>query len=295
VSVDFVREELLDAGLHEESVEDLLEHYRKMRSHLSSENHVEAGAHVGDFCESMSNIIRAETGEGVDPHIQAGRFLDNILNGNLPKNGLEDSVYTTIPRAMRVAYDLRNNRDSVHVNLKVEVNHSDTQTAVRLCTWILAELVRVYSDEDHLDDVAEIIEEFAEPMTTEMGLAERVSDRMVVDTESRLEEHFEEVNHLFQILGNGSILIEEEFSDASCQEKILIHLIGRRYAFEGDEVKSPTLPYGYFYSRFDIDKSSIRHHMNGLENDLMVEKENESGEWGIIPAKIGEALNRIEP
>lgn len=265
-----------------------------MRSHLSSENYVEAGAHIGNFCESMANIIRAETGEGVDPHIQAGRFIDNILNGNLPKNGLEDSVYTTIPRAMRVAYDLRNNRDSVHVNLKVEVNHSDTQTAVRLCTWMLAELVRVYSDEDHLDDVAELIEELAEPMTPEMELGDRVSDQMVVDAESRLEEHFEEASQLFRILDNGNILIEDGFRDVSWQDKTLIHLIGRRYAFEGGEVESPALPYGYFYSRFDIDNSAIRHHMNGLQDDSVVKKEEESGEWRIVAAKIGEVLDRIE-
>lgn len=165
MSVEFVRSELLDAGLHEESVDDLIEHYRDMRFHLSNENYVEAGAHVGNFCENLANIIRAETGKGIDPHIGVGNFLDNILNGNLPKNGLDYEVYTTIPRTMRVAYDLRNNRDSVHVNLEVEVNHSDTQTAVRLCTWMLSELVRVYSDADHLDEVAELIEQLAAPMT----------------------------------------------------------------------------------------------------------------------------------
>ncbi len=165
MSMDFVREEFLSAGLHEESVNDLLEHYRDMRFHLSNQNYVEAGAHVGNFCENLANIILEETGEGVNPHISVGTFIDDILNGNLPKNGLDYEVYTTIPRTMRVAYDLRNNRDSVHVNLEVEVNHSDTQTAVRLCTWILAEMTRVYSDEDHLDDVAEIIEELAAPMT----------------------------------------------------------------------------------------------------------------------------------
>ncbi len=165
MSVEFVRSELLSAGLHEESVNDLIEHYRDMRFHLSNENYVEAGAHVGNFCENLANIIRAQTGEGIDPHINVGDFLDDILNGNLPKNGLSYEVYTTIPRTMRVAYDIRNNRDSVHVNLEVEVNHSDTQTAVRLCTWMLSELVRVYSDADHRDDVAQLISQLAAPMT----------------------------------------------------------------------------------------------------------------------------------
>jgi hypothetical protein len=165
MSVEFIRSELLNAGLHEESVNDLIEHYRDMRFHLSNENYVEAGAHVGDFCENIANIILAETGEGIDPHISVGEFLQQILNGNLPQNGLDYEVRTTIPRTMRVAYDLRNNRDSVYVNLEVEVNHSDTQAAVRLCTWMLSELVRVYSDADDRDKIAQLIEQLAAPMT----------------------------------------------------------------------------------------------------------------------------------
>lgn len=186
MSVDFVRNQLLDAGLHEESVNDLINHYQDMRFHLSNENYIEAGAHVGNFCENLANIILAETGEGVDPHIQVGKFIDKILNGHYEKNGLEYEVYTTIPRTMRVAYDLRNNRDSVHVNLEVEVNHSDTQTAVRLCTWMLSELVRIYGDKDHLDEVAELIEGLAAPMTPYID--DYNGKRLVMHRELELEE-----------------------------------------------------------------------------------------------------------
>lgn len=186
MSVGFVRSQLLDAELHEESVDDLIKHYQDMRFHLGNENYIEAGAHVGNFCENLANIILAETGEGVDPHIQAGQFIDKILNGHYDKNGLDYEVYTTIPRTMRVAYDLRNNRDSVHVNLEVEVNRSDTQTAVRLCTWMLSELVRIYGDEDHLDDVAELIEELAAPMTPYIDNYN--GKRLVMHRELELEE-----------------------------------------------------------------------------------------------------------
>lgn len=197
MSVEFVRSELVDAGLHEESVNDLIEHYRDMRFHLSNENYVEAGAHVGNFCENLANIIRAETGEGIDPHIGVGNFLQDILNGNLPKNGLDYEIYTTIPRTMRVAYDLRNNRDSVHVNLEVEVNHSDTQTAVRLCTWMLSELVRVYSDSEHRDEVALLIEQLAAPMTPYVDNYN--GNRIVMTKDLELEEEI--LVHLYA-LGN---------------------------------------------------------------------------------------------
>lgn len=229
MSTHFVQRELVDAGLHEESVEDLLDHYRDMRFHLSNENYVEAGAHVGNFCENLANIIRAETGEGVDPRIGVGSFLDDILNGNLPKNGLDYEVYTTIPRAMRIAYDLRNNRDSVHVNLEVEVNHSDTQTAVRLCTWMLAELVRVYSDEDHLDDVAELIEQLAAPMTPYVDSYN--GKRLVMHRELGLEEellvhlyalgHEVEAEKLIEwIIGSNSHTIKSKLGNMKQARKV---------------------------------------------------------------------------
>lgn len=163
MSIEFVQAELLDAGLHEESVERLLHNFEDMRFHLANENYTEAGAHVGNFCENLANIIIKETGEEVNPHIGVDNFL-NGLNGQF-SDDLDDAVRITIPNAMRIAYDLRNKRDSVHVNLEVPVNHSDTQTAVRLCTWMLSELLRVYGSEDDVDQIASHIEAFAAPNT----------------------------------------------------------------------------------------------------------------------------------
>lgn len=127
-----------------------------------------------------------------------------------------------------------------------------------------------------------------------MGLEDRIEEEMVVDTESRLEEHFEEANQLFRIFQNGSIDIEEDFEDASWRERVLIHLVGRRYAFKGNKVESPGLTYEYFYDRLDVADSTIRDHMNELASDLIVEKDKETDEWQLLPDNLAEALDRIE-
>lgn len=165
MSISLIQEQLLDAGLHEESVERLLEHYQDMRFRLGNREYIDAGAHIGNFCENLTNLILAETNQGAQARPSVGNFIDNILNGNYDTSDLVYEIRVTIPRAMRVAYDLRNNRDSVHINLDVPVNHSDTQTAVRLCTWMLIELLRVYGDENHVDEIADLIEELADPVT----------------------------------------------------------------------------------------------------------------------------------
>ena len=165
MSIQLIKEQLVDAGLHEESTERLLEAYQDMRFYLGSEDYVAAGAYVGNFCENLANIILKEAGEGANPHIQVGNFVDNIQANNYDTGDLDYELCVTIPRVMRVAYDLRNNRVSVHVNLEVPVNHTDTQTAVRLCTWMLTDLLRIYGDEDDIDEIAGLVEELAAPLT----------------------------------------------------------------------------------------------------------------------------------
>jgi hypothetical protein len=127
-----------------------------------------------------------------------------------------------------------------------------------------------------------------------MGLEDRIEDEMVVDTESFFEEYFDQASELFRIFENGSIDIKNEFEDAPWRERVLIHLIGQRYAYEGGKVDKPTLPYDYFYSRVEVDDSTVRACMNELDDDLIVEKDEESNEWMLIPDNLPTALSRIE-
>lgn len=165
MSVSTIKEQLVDAGLHEESVNRMIEHYQQMRFHLGSEDFVEAGAHVGNFCENVANLILDEIGEGASPHVNVGTFVDRMLNGQYDAQGLAPDVRKTVPRMLRAAYDIRNNRDSVHMNLEVPVNRSDTQTAVRISSWVLTELLYEYGDDEDIDIIAETIDALAAPLT----------------------------------------------------------------------------------------------------------------------------------
>jgi hypothetical protein len=127
-----------------------------------------------------------------------------------------------------------------------------------------------------------------------MGLKERINDEMVVDAESFLEEYFEQSNKLFRIFEDGSVAIKEEFKDASWREQILIYIIGQRYAYEGGKAEKPTLPYNYFYARLEVDDSTVRAYVNEIEDDMIVEKDEESKEWMLVPDNLPKALSRIE-
>lgn len=127
-----------------------------------------------------------------------------------------------------------------------------------------------------------------------MGLEDRINDEMVVDGESFLEEYFDDAKQLFRIFQGGSLDVREDFAEAPWKERMLIHLIGRRYAFEAGKADSPTLAYSYFYARLDVGESTIRHHMNELQKEHIVEKDEEADEWKLAPESLPKALSRIE-
>lgn len=127
-----------------------------------------------------------------------------------------------------------------------------------------------------------------------MELKDKINDEMVVDAESFLEEYFDQASELFRIFEDGSVDIKDEFQEAAWRERILIHLIGQRYAYEGGRAESPTLSYDYFYARLEVDDSTVRAYMNELDDDLIVEKDDEMSEWKLVPDNLPKALSRIE-
>jgi len=126
-----------------------------------------------------------------------------------------------------------------------------------------------------------------------MSLEDKINEKMLVDAESFLEEYFDQANQLFRIFEDGSIDIKSDFENAAWKERILIHLIGQRYAYEGGQADLPTLSYDYFYARLDVDDSTVRSHMNELSDDLMIEKDGHAGEWKLVPDNLPKALSRI--
>jgi hypothetical protein len=180
MTVRQIKQELLAAGLHQESVERLLDHFQSMQFRLRQGEYEEAGTHLGNFCENMTNIILDKMGEPVQDRPNVGEFVNKATSGAYGTNEPR-AVRLVIPNMIRSAYDLRNNRDSVHVNLKIPVNHSDSQTGVRMCSWMLAEIIRVYGNNDgDLEEIRQIIEGLSNPVTSYID--EYGGDRLVQHT-----------------------------------------------------------------------------------------------------------------
>ncbi|ELZ93956.1 hypothetical protein C440_10063 [Haloferax mucosum ATCC BAA-1512] len=163
MSHERVKSDLLAAGLHEASVERLVNDYDQMRKKLSIGEYTEAGAYVGNFCENLVNILRDVVGEEVEQDVSVHSFVKKSISNGYHAD-VSNWVRVTLPRMVQATYELRSKRDTVHTNLDIPVNHADTQTAVRQCTWMLCELLREFGQEDDIDEIAGIIDDLSSPI-----------------------------------------------------------------------------------------------------------------------------------
>jgi hypothetical protein len=287
MSVETVKQELLEGGLHQESVERLLDHYQSMQDRIQEGEYDEAGTHIGNFCENIVNILRDEMGEGIEARPCVGTFVDHCLSGNIG-TGEPDSIRLQVARVLRAAYDIRNTRDSVHVNLQVPVNHADTQAGTVMCSWMLAEVLRVYADGDETDDMEEIgklIDELSEPVTEGNPL------RALETSQDDFNRHIvlDTLEGLVQING-GEIYPSHGFKQLETKEKVIVLLIAQRAAADlgSTEQKGLSAKWIGASDRADVTPTRVRQIINEYS---FINKGEVNGKYQIPGFRVQEALN----
>jgi hypothetical protein len=105
-----------------------------------------AGLSAGKFCEAILRFTQNElTGTYLPYGTHIPNFADECQNLiKLPKTAGVESLRVIIPRALIFIYTLRGKRGIGHVGGDVEANEIDSATLVRVCDWILCELIRIY-------------------------------------------------------------------------------------------------------------------------------------------------------
>ncbi|MEM2974739.1 MAG: hypothetical protein QW112_03920 [Candidatus Micrarchaeia archaeon] len=134
---------LSESGLDKQTVENMLSHYAKMRWEYVMADHEAVGMHAGKFCEHAANLVlKILTGQLKErPRLDVVLSLIDKAQGNA---SVDEMIRVTMPRMLRAVYELRNKRGAVHANLALKVNKIDAHVALNICSWVLAELVRIY-------------------------------------------------------------------------------------------------------------------------------------------------------
>jgi hypothetical protein len=105
-----------------------------------------AGLSAGKFCEGVLRFLQNElTGTFIPFGTHISNFADECGKLiKLPTTSGNESTRIIIPRALIYLYTLRGKRGIGHVGGDVEANQIDMATIVRICDWIICELIRIY-------------------------------------------------------------------------------------------------------------------------------------------------------
>ncbi len=115
-------------------------HYDDVVEKFQNNDWEAACAKAGKFVEAVLKALWVYVGETppAGKLFKAGKIMDD-----LPKKSGEDSVRLTIPRACRLVYEISSNRGGRHDADEIDPNEMDATVAVEICSWILAEMLRI--------------------------------------------------------------------------------------------------------------------------------------------------------
>jgi len=129
-------------------IDTYLEIKRRQRQAVFGTSLDAAGLSAGKFCESVIRLLQyVLTGASVPFGTHIANFPDacrQLITVDASKG--PESLRVLIPRALVFLNTMRGKRGIGHVGGDIEANSIDLATIVRMCDWVMCELIRVYHD-----------------------------------------------------------------------------------------------------------------------------------------------------
>ena len=129
----------LPSGLRE----PLLSEYNNILQNYMEKRWSPSELSGGRFCEIVYTIIDGIAKNNFPPTPSKPRSMVDACRALENQTTLPRSLRILAPRLLPSLYEIRNNRGVGHVGGDVDPNHMDSNVVVSLCSWIMAELVRV--------------------------------------------------------------------------------------------------------------------------------------------------------
>jgi hypothetical protein len=194
---------LLQGGIPESLVDQLLETYveQKRRFHLG--DHRPQAVEGGRFCEAGFRIVQHECGLAVTP---LGKNLPGISDSTLAQfesaTNAPDSARFHIPRALKSIYNIRNKRDAAHLADGIDPNLQDATLIMANMDWVLAELVRLHHGVS-ASEAQQIIEDL---VTREVPAVQEIAGQPVILTD--LQPRDQALLMLYRVGAEGATIDE---------------------------------------------------------------------------------------
>lgn len=284
MTVQRLIEILSEAGLHHESVEELVERYEEMESCLEAGQYSQVTGHVEAFCQAYVHVLHIELGEPLEREPSVTEFVEKALAKEIG-GGSSVSLQQSVPQMLNAAVETGRAPAGSH-ELGESVDQSDARVGVAISSWLLVELVRLYTTSDVFEDNVELeamITELTSPLEEE-PLADLVRSRYEFD-EQRVAQELDGVIHIVQ--EDEDVVKGTNFPSAKANE-ITALLLARLAAYT----------QGYCETiGVDLSWVADRAETNILRNDIedlpfVIQADDEGGYY--IPGyRVDEALNKL--
>lgn len=121
----------------------LLEEYRQIVQNYAERRWSPAELSGGRFCEIVYTILDGYAKGSFPASPSKPRDLITACRALEAHTNVPRSFQILIPRLLPALYEIRNNRGVGHVGGDVDPNHMDATAVLEICSWVMAELVRV--------------------------------------------------------------------------------------------------------------------------------------------------------
>lgn len=138
-------ESQLSAQLDAKLVHELLEAHSEAKRSFYLGGLRLAEVEGGRFCEAAFRLLELIAYGAFTPlrkQIGSEKLIDRLRSLDAAKH--PDAVRLHIPRALRLVYDIRNNRDAAHLADGIDPNLQDATLVISVLDWVLAEFLRLY-------------------------------------------------------------------------------------------------------------------------------------------------------
>jgi hypothetical protein len=160
----------------------LIEEFRGLSAALLEEKWKAAGIDAGRFCEVAYTILEGALSGTFPQQPKKPTNFPEACKALESKSAVavgDRSIRIMLPRALPPIYEIRNNRNIGHVGGDVVSNKMDATYVVSSCTFVLAELIRVFHNCSVSDAQASVdaLVERKTPLIWDFGKGKRVLDR----------------------------------------------------------------------------------------------------------------------
>ena len=141
--------DVLESAYDHTLVCELVDAYEEAKRNYFLGGHRLSAVEGGRFCEAAYRLLESITRSSFTP-LGANLDTEKVANrlSMLSASDFPKSVRIYVPRALRIVYDIRNNRDAAHLADGIDPNLQDSTLVISVLDWVVAEFVRLSGKAD---------------------------------------------------------------------------------------------------------------------------------------------------